>query len=117
MSTTEGGRKVTAAVASTGRAVATTSRAVGGALSQARGALSGWWTALTAPAPGAPDIADLADVADEPHMSDDALGSDAEDAAEELDRDNRTQLRPITPEPPDKSIDDNTISLNKIQVI
>lgn len=49
MSTTEGGRKVTAAVASTGRAVATTSRAVGGALSQARGALTGWWSALTAP--------------------------------------------------------------------
>ncbi|KOB71455.1 Uncharacterized protein OBRU01_13717 [Operophtera brumata] len=49
MSTTEGGRKVSAAVASTGRAVATTSRAVGGAFSQARGALTGWWSALTAP--------------------------------------------------------------------
>lgn len=47
MSTTEGGRKVTAAVAST-------SRAVGGALSQARGALSGWWSALTAPPPPPP---------------------------------------------------------------
>ncbi|KAJ8722651.1 hypothetical protein PYW07_003831 [Mythimna separata] len=107
MSTTEGGRKVTAAVASTGRAVATTSRAVGGALSQARGALSGWWSALTAPAPGL----------DNDTPAPDAPGSDAEDAAEELDRDNRTQLRPVTPEPPDKSIDDNTISLNKIQVI
>ena len=117
MSTTEGGRKVTAAVASTGRAVATTSRAVGGALSQARGALSGWWSALTAPAPGAPDVPDLADADADVHTPEDAAGSDAEDAAEELDRDNRTQLRPVTPEPPDKSIDDNTISLNKIQVI
>ncbi|KAI5637932.1 transport protein avl9 domain-containing protein [Phthorimaea operculella] len=60
MSTTEGGRKVTAAVASTGRAVATTSRAVGGALSQARGALSGWWSALTAPP--APDTCTGRDV-------------------------------------------------------
>ncbi|XP_047021190.1 late secretory pathway protein AVL9 homolog [Helicoverpa zea] len=111
MSTTEGGRKVTAAVASTGRAVATTSRAVGGALSQARGALSGWWSALTAPAPGATDAPDA------PDLPDDARGSDAEDAAEQLDGDNRTQLRPDTPEPPDKSIDDNTINLNKIQVI
>lgn len=59
MSTSDGGRKVSAAVATTGRAVASTSRAVGGALSSARGALSGWWTALTAPPPMQP--ADNAD--------------------------------------------------------
>ncbi|XP_047988814.1 late secretory pathway protein AVL9 homolog isoform X2 [Leguminivora glycinivorella] len=93
MSTSEGGRKVTAAVASTGRAVATTSRAVGGALSQARGALSGWWSALTAPPP------------------DDA---DAEEARPD---DNRAEERAHTPDPPDKSIEDTSTSLNKIQVI
>lgn len=72
MSTTEGGRKVTAAVASTGRAVATTSRAVGGALSQAKGALSGWWSSLTTPQPLTTNPEDI----NEEHHS------EAEDAAE-----------------------------------
>ncbi|XP_049867274.1 late secretory pathway protein AVL9 homolog [Pectinophora gossypiella] len=102
MSTTEGGRKVTAAVASTGRAVATTSRAVGGALSQARGALSGWWSALTAPAAAAGDERRAA--------------SDAEDAIDQLDEDNRKETTD-TPDPPDKSIESNTNNFTKIQVI
>lgn len=51
MSSTESGRKVTQAVVSTGRAVASTSRVVGGALSQAKGALSVWWSTLTTPSP------------------------------------------------------------------
>ncbi|KAL0893991.1 hypothetical protein ABMA27_014063 [Loxostege sticticalis] len=105
MSTTEGGRKVTAAVASTGRAVATTSRAVGGALSQARGALSGWWSALTAPAPPAPDHAD--------HADEDA--DHAEDAAEADELDNRRQ--PDHPDPPDKSIEETATDLGKIRVV
>lgn len=104
MSTTEGGRKVTAAVASTGRAVASTSRAVGGALSQARGALSGWWSSLTAPTNDVP-INDVID--DKPH-------SDSEDIPQQIEDDNR---KADTPEAPDKSIEDNTINLNKIQVI
>ncbi|KAM3963024.1 late secretory pathway protein AVL9 homolog [Aphomia sociella] len=102
MSTTEGGRKVTAAVASTGRAVATTSRAVGGALSQARGALSGWWSALTAPVPApalgpgpGPDHA-------EPALEE-KLASDAEDAAlttdQPLDDDNRRENLTQSPDP------------------
>ncbi|KAK3915824.1 Late secretory pathway protein AVL9-like protein [Frankliniella fusca] len=41
MQNTEGGRKVTQAVVSTGKAV-------GGALNQAKGALSNWWSNLTA---------------------------------------------------------------------
>lgn len=98
MSTTEGGRKVTAAVASTGRAVATTSRAVGGALTQARGALSGWWSALTAPA-APPDVeVETADV-----------------AADHLD-DNRTRPPPDL-DPPDKSIEDAAADLGKIRVV
>lgn len=52
MQNTEGGRKLNQAMASTGRAVATTGRAVGGALSQARGALSSWWSTLTTAPPG-----------------------------------------------------------------
>lgn len=88
MSTTEGGRKVTAAVASTGRAVATTSRAVGGAISQARGALSGWWSALTAP----------------PAQLDDTLTVDNKDTED-------------SPEPPDKSIQEVATGVGKIQVI
>ncbi|RZF38604.1 hypothetical protein LSTR_LSTR013427 [Laodelphax striatellus] len=47
MQTTEGGRKLNQAMVSTGRAVATTGRAVGGAISQAKGALSSWWSNLT----------------------------------------------------------------------
>ncbi|XP_059057068.1 late secretory pathway protein AVL9 homolog [Achroia grisella] len=105
MSTTEGGRKVTAAVASTGRAVATTSRAVGGALSHARGALSGWWSALTAPTTagalpahtGPAPADDAVDAADQPH-------------------DNRNQVLE-TPDPPDKSIEDAATNVSKIQVI
>ncbi|XP_053626110.1 late secretory pathway protein AVL9 homolog [Plodia interpunctella] len=95
MSTTEGGRKVSAAVASTGRAVATTSRAVGGALSQARGALSGWWSALTAPPP-----------------ADDEPGG-APDPA----RDNKTLPEAADPDPPDKSIEDASSNISKIQVV
>ncbi|KAL1137878.1 hypothetical protein AAG570_009574 [Ranatra chinensis] len=49
MQTTEGGRKLNQAMASTSRAVATTGRAVGGALTQAKGALSNWWSNLTSP--------------------------------------------------------------------
>ncbi|XP_063821852.1 late secretory pathway protein AVL9 homolog [Ostrinia nubilalis] len=109
MSTTEGGRKVTAAVASTGRAVATTSRAVGGALSQARGALSGWWSALTAPAPLEANDNPPSDAEDAAELHADA----AENAADLLD-DNR---RPDRPDPPDKSIDDTTANIGKIQVI
>ncbi|KAG6442660.1 hypothetical protein O3G_MSEX002487 [Manduca sexta] len=114
MSTTEGGRKVTAAVASTGRAVATTSRAVGGALSQARGALSGWWSALTAPPPVA-------------HGEDTSTAhsdvDEAEDTAEEADAaprpldDNRNSERAVMPEPPDKAIDENNANLSKITVV
>ncbi|XP_013195839.1 late secretory pathway protein AVL9 homolog isoform X2 [Amyelois transitella] len=99
MSTTEGGRKVSAAVASTGRAVATTSRAVGGALSHARGALSGWWSALTAPAA-------------EPCTATDPA-TDARD-----DDDNKKQLPAATdPDPPDKSIEDAASNVGKIQVV
>lgn len=47
MQTTEGGRKLNQAMVSTGRVVATTGRAVGGAISQAKGALSNWWSNLT----------------------------------------------------------------------
>lgn len=101
MSTSEGGRKVTAAVASTGRAVATTSRAVGGALSQARGALSGWWTSLTAPAPA---------------PADDKSVSDAEDVLEITDNRKEDSDTP-NPDPPDKSLDETATTLNKIQVI
>ncbi|XP_063378225.1 late secretory pathway protein AVL9 homolog isoform X1 [Cydia fagiglandana] len=100
MSTSEGGRKVTAAVASTGRAVATTSRAVGGALSQARGALSGWWSALTAPPAAA---------------AADPEPEHAEEAADPAD--NRKDERADTPDPPDKSIEETSTALNKIQVV
>ncbi|OWR45205.1 late secretory pathway protein AVL9 homolog isoform X2 [Danaus plexippus] len=104
MSTTEGGRKVTAAVASTGRAVASTSRAVGGALSHARGALSGWWSALTAPttAPTDPDVVDLSDVSD---------AVEADDATGQLEDDNRR-----LPDPPDKRLDP-AIDVTNIRVI
>lgn len=47
MQTTEGGRKLNQAMVSTGRVVATTGRAVGGAISQAKGALTNWWSNLT----------------------------------------------------------------------
>lgn len=101
MSTTEGGRKVTAAVASTGRAVATTSRAVGGALSQARGALTGWWSALTAPP--APDAS----------LDDKQPPSDAEDARElDITEENRNDA-----EPPDKTIEETTNNIGKIRIV
>ncbi|CAH0406435.1 unnamed protein product [Chilo suppressalis] len=104
MSTTEGGRKVTAAVASTGRAVATTSRAVGGALSQARGALSGWWSALTAPPPSADEA---------PQPTDDVLPSDAEEAVDEPDHDDNRLRR----DPPDKAIEDTSNNISNIKVV
>lgn len=109
MSTTEGGRKVTAAVASTGRAVATTSRAVGGAISQARGALSGWWSALTTPT--APTNA-----SETSSMGDEKLVSDAEDVVDQLDDDNRIE-QTENPDPPDKTIEENTSNFSKISVI
>lgn len=53
MQNTESGRKINQAMTSTGRAVATTSKAVGGAISQAKGALSSWWSnLLVSPEPG-----------------------------------------------------------------
>ncbi|KAK9501707.1 hypothetical protein O3M35_012383 [Rhynocoris fuscipes] len=59
MQTTEGGRKLNQAMVSTGRVVATTGRAVGGAISQAKGALSNWWSNLTtAPPAGSATVAD-----------------------------------------------------------
>lgn len=54
MQTTEGGRKLNQAMVSTGRVVATTGRAVGGALSQAKGALTNWWSNLTTAPPVGP---------------------------------------------------------------
>ncbi|CAG4911269.1 unnamed protein product [Colias eurytheme] len=123
MSTTEGGRKVSAAVATTGRAVATTSRAVGGALSQARGALSGWWSALTAPPPNPnsnifepPNSAIPADDDKSSETADEKPDppSDAEDALEITDnKKDDTEA----PDPPDKLLQDNTSALNKIQVV
>lgn len=120
MSTTEGGRKVSAAVASTGRAVASTSRAVGGALSHARGALSGWWSALTTPAPAltaAPD--DLGDL-DDPRDPDDLRDPDeaAEVAEDEVEPACDNRARDAAADPPDKLIQDDTItSISNIQVI
>ncbi|CAH2251059.1 late secretory pathway protein AVL9 homolog [Pararge aegeria] len=114
MSTTEGGRKVTAAVASTGRAVASTSRAVGGALSHARGALSGWWSALTTPA-SAPSTASENSLDDKLDMSDAADPSDAEDVVDNLHEDNRTP--DPNADPPDKVIEDQTSRVSKITVI
>ncbi|KPI91556.1 Late secretory pathway protein AVL9-like [Papilio xuthus] len=118
MSTTEGGRKVTAAVATTGRAVATTSRAVGGALSQARGALSGWWSALTTTAPPAPH----ADIAAPPEPAalqvDDKLpASDAEDVVEQIEDDNRKEPLTDNSDPPDKLIEESTNTIAKIRVV
>lgn len=115
MSTTEGGRKVTAAVASTGRAVASTSRAVGGALSHARGALSGWWSALTTPA-SAPSTASENSLDDKLDVSDAADPSDAEDAVDNLHDDNRKTPDPGA-DPPDKLIDEQGARVGKIQVI
>ncbi|CAK1545286.1 unnamed protein product [Leptosia nina] len=120
MSTTEGGRKVTAAVATTGRAVATTSRAVGGALSQARGALSGWWSALTTNAPMPPcDSSDeKPDSSDEKtetgNLKEEKPPSDAEDALELQDNKRESHA---SSEPPDKVIEDTATSLSKIQVV
>ncbi|BET03358.1 Transport protein Avl9 [Nesidiocoris tenuis] len=76
MQTTEGGRKLNQAMASTGRVVATTGRAVGGALSQAKGAFSSWWSNLTTSptlAQAADSNADEAEVADAPDASDEAI--------------------------------------------
>lgn len=49
MQNTEKGRKITSAAASTGRVVVQTSKVVGGALSQAKGALSHWWSTFQQP--------------------------------------------------------------------
>lgn len=46
MTNTEGGKKVTAAMASTGRAVAESSKVVAGGLGAAKGVLSSWWGGL-----------------------------------------------------------------------
>ena len=53
MQNTEKGRKITSAAASTGRAVAQTSKVVGGAITQAKGALSHWWSNFQQPAEAA----------------------------------------------------------------
>lgn len=114
MSTTEGGRKVSAAVASTGRAVASTSRAVGGALSHARGALSGWWSALTTPAPPSDAPSDTPSLTSESEDNDGEVG-EAKEAGEVGD--NRTQPD-ADADPPDKLIEDDTLTnLSKIRVI
>jgi len=57
LNNTEGGKKVTAAVQSTGRAVADTGKAVTAGLGAAKGALSSWWGGLRqekskSPSPG-----------------------------------------------------------------
>ncbi|GBP85348.1 Late secretory pathway protein AVL9 homolog [Eumeta japonica] len=112
MSASESGRKVTAAVASTGRAVATTSRAVGGALSQARGALSGWWSALTTPAPTATAASDPP----QPVPADTNASfppSDAEDALDQIDN---KALEPSPPDPPDKTVE-NSNNASEIHVV
>ncbi|CAH4037323.1 unnamed protein product [Pieris brassicae] len=127
MSTTEGGRKVSAAVATTGRAVATTSRAVGGALSQARGALSGWWSSLTTPTPTPLHLCESSDEKpsdseekpdnffdEKPETSrDEKMPSDAEEALE--GQDNKRESAPS--DPPDKVIEDTAGNLGKIQVV
>ncbi|XP_026681239.1 late secretory pathway protein AVL9 homolog, partial [Diaphorina citri] len=48
MQNTEGGRKLNQAMMNTSKAVATTSKAVGGAIAQAKGAVTTWWSSLTA---------------------------------------------------------------------
>lgn len=54
MQSSESGRKLNQAV---GKAVTNTGKAVGGALSQAKGALSTWWSSVTTsyPTPTSPD--------------------------------------------------------------
>ncbi|XP_050531608.1 late secretory pathway protein AVL9 homolog [Daktulosphaira vitifoliae] len=47
MQSSESGRKLNQAVQNTSRAVATTGKAVGGAISQAKGAVTNWWSNLT----------------------------------------------------------------------
>uniref|UniRef100_A0A8D8Q2P0 Late secretory pathway protein AVL9 homolog n=1 Tax=Cacopsylla melanoneura TaxID=428564 RepID=A0A8D8Q2P0_9HEMI len=48
MQNTEGGRKLNQAMVNTTKALGTTSKAVGGAIAQAKGAVTTWWTSLTA---------------------------------------------------------------------
>ena len=48
MQNTEKGRKISNAAASTGRAVVQTGKAVGGVISQAKGALTSWWSTFHA---------------------------------------------------------------------
>lgn len=66
LNNTEGGKKVTAAVQSTGRAVADTGKAVTAGLGAAKGALSSWWGGLRqekskspSPAPGASPVEEV----------------------------------------------------------
>ncbi|XP_050433560.1 late secretory pathway protein AVL9 homolog [Adelges cooleyi] len=47
MQSSESGRKLNQAVQNTSRAVASTGKVVGGAISQARGAVTNWWSNLT----------------------------------------------------------------------
>ena len=49
MQSSESGRRINQAVASTGKAVAQTGKAVGGVLTSAKGALSNWWSTMTTP--------------------------------------------------------------------
>lgn len=55
MQTMDSGRKINQAV---GKAVASTGKAVGGALTQAKGAFSNWWSAVTTTTPGIPIVAE-----------------------------------------------------------
>lgn len=48
MQNTEGGRKLNQAMMNTGKTLVTTSKAVGGAIAQAKGAVTTWWSSLTA---------------------------------------------------------------------
>ena len=43
ISSTQSGRKITAAAATTGKAVVSTGKAVGGAIYNARSSISSWW--------------------------------------------------------------------------
>lgn len=67
----EGGKKLNQAMLNTGKAVATTGRAVGGAITQARGAVSNWWTSFTAN-----NTSPLDSIADNPPCNGDNINSD-----------------------------------------
>jgi len=97
MQTTEGGRKLNQAMVSTSRVVSTTGRAVGGALSQAKGALSSWWSNLTLPP-----------VQTSPSIEGLSKKDDVEEAMEAVDED----PFPVQPPPPSLPTT-NSITLNQ----